>query len=224
LQFQRQLPSQLEPLPKLLPVAPAVPGSSLPDDTFSPMPRNWTFQQEMDNLPLELRQKIKAEAEPGILGRFEYWGTINNGRGLARQLTWDKVQKKIWISENAITAAQPSGGTISLRKLFPLPTKMFYVLDKAAAFGHKKWNKIAAAPAPPPEHYYFVYTKSGKSFKMFPILYKDSGDGPVVLMDPVDPTKFLNLFVPPLEEVYLLKPMSSFFLNGPTEWLVAVDV
>ncbi len=58
---------------------------------------------------------------------------------------------------------------------------------------------------------------------MFPILYEDSGDGPVALMDPADPTKYLNLFAPPREEVFLLKPRSTFFLDGPHEWLVVVD-
>ncbi len=59
---------------------------------------------------------------------------------------------------------------------------------------------------------------------MFPILYEDSGDGPVALMDPADPTKYLNLFIKPRDEVTLFKPRSTFFLNGPHEWLVPVYV
>ncbi len=186
--------------------------------------RNWTLLQHLDALPSPLWRKIMLMvSRVHLKGRFEYWGTTTTYTS-TRQLTWDRVQNKVWISDNAVEVVPDMWRTFSLSPPSPyLPMKFFYFLDPAAAFGHRIWNRVSAAPALPP-HYYFVYTKSGKSFKMFPILYGDSGDGPVALMDPVDPTKFLNLFVKPRAEVFLLKPRSSIFLNGPTEWLVPVDV
>ncbi len=79
-------------------------------------------------------------------------------------------------------------------------------------------------PANPwPPHYYYQYLKSGKSFKIFPILYVDSGDGPVAIMDPKDPAKYLNLFVLPRHEVVLLKRVVTYFLNGRNERIIPLD-
>ncbi len=53
--------------------------------------------------------------------------------------------------------------------------------------------------------------------------FVQGGDGAFALVDPSDPTRYLNLFLAPKHEVILYKPRSSFFLNGPYEWLVEVE-
>jgi hypothetical protein len=191
-----------------------------------PVQPNLPLHEEMEaRLSPELVGKIMREVKRGLKGRFEYWGTTTTYSS-TRQLTWDKFQRKIWISENAVEVVPEKWRTFSLSPPSPyLPMKFFYFLNDAPAYGQHglKWTRVSEAPELPP-HYYFVYTKSGKSCKMFPILYRDSGDGPIALMDPKDPTKFLNLFVKPSAEVLLLKPRTSFFLNGPTQWLVPLHV
>jgi hypothetical protein len=94
---------------------------------------------------------------------------------------------------------------------------MFYFLSPDALYASSWRRSPPVHPLRP--HYYHHYSSTGISYKIFPILYEDSGDGPVALMDPRDPTKFLNLFIPPRQEVALLMSETTFFLNGRTDGL-----
>jgi hypothetical protein len=155
----------------------------------------------------ELVGKIMREVKRGLKGRFKWFGTSRTPTS-ERESIWDTFQDKIWISDNSLI--QPP--TAPYRRL-----KMFYFLSQDAMWA-EGWTRSPPGDRLHP-HYYHHYSATGKSYKIFPILYEDSGDGPVALMDPKDPTKYLNLFIPPRIELTLLMPETTFFLNGRTGWL-----